>query len=113
MSQGQASIIDGKAVAGLVREGVAAGVDEVIRAHGLTPRLAVVLVGQNPASEVYVRNKTKQAGLVGMETSDHKLAADIGQAELLDLITSLNEDEGVHGILGAASAPPADRRRTW
>jgi methylenetetrahydrofolate dehydrogenase (NADP+)/methenyltetrahydrofolate cyclohydrolase len=106
MSEGRASIIDGKMVAGLVRDGVGAGVSQVIRDYGFTPRLAVVLVGQNPASEVYVRNKTKQAGLVGMETSDHKLAADIGQAELLDLITSLNEDEGVHGILVQLPLPP-------
>ena len=61
MSAGQAAIIDGKAVAGLLREGVAARVAKVIRAHGFTPHLAVVMVGDNPASEVYVRNKTKQA----------------------------------------------------
>ena len=106
MSEARASIIDGKAVAGLVREGVAAGVAEVIRAHGFTPHLAVVLVGQNPASEVYVRNKTKQAGLAGMVSSDHKLAADIPEVELLDLITSLNEDDGIHGILVQLPLPP-------
>jgi len=99
MSEGKASIIDGKAVGAMVRERVGAGVDQVNKAHGLTPHLAVVLVGENPASQVYVRNKTKQAGLAGMKTSDHKLGDDIPEAELLDVVTSLNEDPDVNGIL--------------
>ena len=93
------NIIDGKAVAAMVRERVGAGVDVVNREHGITPHLAVVLVGENPASQVYVRNKTKQAGLAGMKTSDHKYGDDIPEAELLDVVTSLNNDPDVNGIL--------------
>jgi len=68
-------------------------------AHGVQPGLAVVLVGEDPASQVYVRNKAKQTVLAGMQSFEHKLPADISQADLLGLVMGLNEDPAVHGIL--------------
>jgi methylenetetrahydrofolate dehydrogenase (NADP+)/methenyltetrahydrofolate cyclohydrolase len=94
-----ARIIDGKAFAADVRERVAAQVGQVKAAHGLVPGLAVVLVGEDPASEVYVRNKGKQTVEVGMASFEHKLSADTDQETLLALIGKLNADPAVHGIL--------------
>ena len=76
----EAKIIDGKAFAAGLRERVAAAVAEVKAGHGLTPGLAVVLVGDDPASQVYVRNKGVQTVEAGMASFEHKLAADTGQA---------------------------------
>jgi methylenetetrahydrofolate dehydrogenase (NADP+)/methenyltetrahydrofolate cyclohydrolase len=94
-----AKIIDGKVIAAELRARVAEEVTRVKRDHGLTPGLAVVLVGNDPASEVYVRNKAKQTEAAGMASFEHKLAADTPQADLLALIAKLNADAGVHGIL--------------
>lgn len=94
-----ASIIDGKLFAASIREKVAAYVTTLKENQGVTPGLAVVLVGDDPASEVYVRNKGKQTVEAGMQSFQHKLDADIGQDSLLALITHLNEDPAVHGIL--------------
>ncbi len=94
-----ARIIDGKAFAADVRKRVAAQVAQVKAAHGLVPGLAVVLVGEDPASEIYVRNKGKQTIEVGMASFEHKLSADIDQETLLALIGKLNADPAVHGIL--------------
>jgi methylenetetrahydrofolate dehydrogenase (NADP+)/methenyltetrahydrofolate cyclohydrolase len=94
-----ASIIDGKAFAASVREKVAAGVARVKEELGKTPGLAVVLVGEDPASEVYVRNKGKQTVEVGMASFEHKLDADTSETDLLALIDKLNNDPDVHGIL--------------
>ncbi len=93
-----ATIIDGKAIAAKVRGEVAAGVSELI-GQGTTPGLAVVLVGDDPASAVYVRNKTKAAAECGVRVFDHKLPAATTEAELLALVKRLNEDEEVDGIL--------------
>ncbi len=90
-----ARIIDGAAVAKRIRAEIAAE----ISAKELKPGLAVVLVGENPASEVYVRNKGKAAGEVGMQSWTHRLPASMSQAELLALVTKLNADKEVHGIL--------------
>jgi methylenetetrahydrofolate dehydrogenase (NADP+)/methenyltetrahydrofolate cyclohydrolase len=94
-----ARIIDGKAIAADLRSQVASEVVRVRRDHGLTPGLAVVLVGHDPASEVYVRSKHKQTQAAGMASFEHKLPADVAQDELLALIATLNRDPAVHGIL--------------
>src|SRR6202047_3679393 len=94
-----ARIIDGKAIASELRARVAAEVARVKREAGLTPGLAVVLVGNDPASEVYVRNKHAQTQAAGMASFEHRLPADVSQADLLALIAKLNDDPSVHGIL--------------
>lgn len=94
-----AKIIDGKIIAADLRARVASDVERVKRDHGLTPGLAVVLVGTDPASEVYVRNKGKQTEAAGMASFEHKLPADTPQKDLLALIAKLNADASVHGIL--------------
>jgi methylenetetrahydrofolate dehydrogenase (NADP+)/methenyltetrahydrofolate cyclohydrolase len=94
-----ASMIDGKAVADSLRQEVAAAVAKLSREHGLTPGLAVVLVGEDPASRVYVRNKARQTVEAGMLSFEHVLPADTSEADLLALIERLNGDAGVHGIL--------------
>ena len=94
-----ARIIDGKIIAAELRERVAAEVARVQRDHGLTPGLAVVLVGSDPASEVYVRSKHKQTQAAGMASFEHRLPADVAQGDLLALIGKLNADPMVHGIL--------------
>jgi methylenetetrahydrofolate dehydrogenase (NADP+)/methenyltetrahydrofolate cyclohydrolase len=94
-----ARIIDGKAIAADLRSRVASEVVRVRHDHGLTPGLAVVLVGHDPASEVYVRSKHKQTQAAGMASFEHKLPADVAQDELLALIAALNRDPAVHGIL--------------
>jgi methylenetetrahydrofolate dehydrogenase (NADP+)/methenyltetrahydrofolate cyclohydrolase len=94
-----AQVIDGKAFAARVRAQVADHVALLRRDHGLVPGLAVVLVGQDPASEVYVRNKGKQTVEAGMASFEHELPADTSQADLLALVARLNADPSVHGIL--------------
>ncbi|WP_295846287.1 bifunctional methylenetetrahydrofolate dehydrogenase/methenyltetrahydrofolate cyclohydrolase FolD [Tardiphaga sp.] len=94
-----ARIIDGKIIAAELRERVAAEVARVQRDHGLTPGLAVVLVGSDPASEVYVRSKHKQTQAAGMASFEHRLPADVAQSDLLALVGKLNADPMVHGIL--------------
>ena len=91
--------IDGKAFAKGLRERVGAAVSSLQRDHGLTPGLAVVLVGEDPASQVYVRNKGKQTLEAGMKSFEHKLPDTTSETELLDLIDQLNADPDVHGIL--------------
>ena len=91
-------IIDGKAFAEGLRGRIAKGVKE-LSSTGLVPGLAVVLVGENPASQVYVRNKAKQTVECGMQSFEHKLPATTTQAELLALVGRLNADASVHGIL--------------
>lgn len=94
-----AKIIDGKIIAADLRARVAAEVARVKRDHGLVPGLAVVLVGNDPASEVYVRNKGRQTEAAGMVSFEHRLPADTSQKDLLALVAKLNADPAVHGIL--------------
>ena len=94
-----ATVIDGKAFAATVRENVAAHVTRIKGESGVTPGLAVVLVGEDPASQVYVRSKGKQTVEVGMKSVEHKLDVDTSEADLLALINQLNNDESIHGIL--------------
>ena len=92
-------LIDGKQFAEKLRSRVARQVSWLQHEHKITPGLAVILVGEDPASEVYVRNKGKQTVAAGMHSIEHKLDTSTTQAELLSLITSLNGDSAVHGIL--------------
>ena len=94
-----AQIIDGKAFSAKVRGQVAEHVTRLKADHGLTPGLAVVLVGEDPASQVYVRSKGKQTIEAGMASFEHKLDASTSEADLLALIDQLNNDPAVHGIL--------------
>ncbi|UXU75901.1 MULTISPECIES: bifunctional methylenetetrahydrofolate dehydrogenase/methenyltetrahydrofolate cyclohydrolase FolD [unclassified Paracoccus (in: a-proteobacteria)] len=94
-----AAIMDGKAFAAGVRQRVAEQVARLRTDHGITPGLAVVLVGEDPASQVYVRNKGIQTREVGMHSFEHRLPADTSQQALMALIAQLNADAAVHGIL--------------
>jgi len=95
----RATIIDGKAFAATVRDKVAGHVTNLKGNHGITPGLAVVLVGEDPASQVYVRSKGKMTVEVGMHSVEHKLEAATSEADLLALIDQLNADPAIHGIL--------------
>jgi methylenetetrahydrofolate dehydrogenase (NADP+)/methenyltetrahydrofolate cyclohydrolase len=94
-----AALIDGKLIAADLRARVAGEAARLKTAHGLVPGLAVVLVGSDPASEVYVRSKHTQTQAAGMASFAHTLPADVSQAELLAVIARLNADPAVHGIL--------------
>jgi len=94
-----ATVIDGKAFAAKVRGKVAEHVTRLKADHGITPGLAVVLVGEDPASQVYVRSKGKMTVEVGMNSVEHKLEEDISENELLEMIRHLNNDPTIHGIL--------------
>jgi methylenetetrahydrofolate dehydrogenase (NADP+) / methenyltetrahydrofolate cyclohydrolase len=102
----EAEIIDGKAFAAALRGRIAAAVRDLAASHGLTPGLAVVLVGENAASQVYVRNKAKQTRETGMASFEHPLSVETSQDELLALIRQLNEDPAVNGILVQLPLPP-------
>jgi methylenetetrahydrofolate dehydrogenase (NADP+) / methenyltetrahydrofolate cyclohydrolase len=94
-----AKIIDGKEFSKSVRTKVAKEVSRLVEDHGLTPGLAVVLIGEDPASEVYVRNKGLQTLEVGMNSYEHRLPANVSKKVLYELIAQLNNDPKVHGIL--------------
>jgi methylenetetrahydrofolate dehydrogenase (NADP+) / methenyltetrahydrofolate cyclohydrolase len=94
-----ATIIDGKAVAAEVRERVRADVEALVAETGVRPALATVLVGDDPASHVYVRNKRKSSEEAGITSVHHELPADTSQADLAELLGALNEDESISGIL--------------
>ncbi|HUR28593.1 MAG TPA: bifunctional methylenetetrahydrofolate dehydrogenase/methenyltetrahydrofolate cyclohydrolase FolD [Planctomycetota bacterium] len=96
--ENSARIIDGKACAAIVRESVRDGV-KLLRARGAVPGLAVVLVGEDPASQVYVRNKDRAANEAGFEVTTLRLPASTSQAELERVVQELNADDAVHGIL--------------
>jgi methylenetetrahydrofolate dehydrogenase (NADP+)/methenyltetrahydrofolate cyclohydrolase len=94
-----AALIDGKAIAAKLECRVAAGVRELAQERGVNPGLAVVLVGEDPASQVYVARKIMQTRKVGMRSMEHRLPATTNEAELLALVDKLNRDAAVHGIL--------------
>jgi methylenetetrahydrofolate dehydrogenase (NADP+)/methenyltetrahydrofolate cyclohydrolase len=98
-AQGKARLIDGKAHALGLRQRVAKGVADLLTAGGKKPGLATVLVGDDAASQVYVKSKGRVAAELGMASFDHRLPADTSETELLGLIASLNIDPAVHGIL--------------
>ncbi len=95
----RATLIDGKAFAAGLVDRVAAAAARLEAAHGVKPGLAVVIVGEDPASQVYVRNKGETTLRAGMRSDTHRLADTTSQADLLALIATLNADEGIHGIL--------------
>jgi methylenetetrahydrofolate dehydrogenase (NADP+) / methenyltetrahydrofolate cyclohydrolase len=101
-----AALIDGKAVAAALRARVMAAVRGLADDHGIVPGLAVVLVGDDPASEVYTSAKKRMTAETGMRSIDHRLPASTSQAELLALIAGLNGDPEVHGILVQLPLPP-------
>src|SRR3972149_4947025 len=101
-----ARMIDGKAIAAELSQNIADAAKRVITEHGVEPGLAVVLVGDNPASEIYVRSKTAKTAATNMRSSFYKLPATAPQAELLELVERLNQDPTVHGILVQLPLPP-------
>lgn len=101
-----AEILDGKSLARQIRAELTSEVTEFIASHGKTPTLAAVLVGSDPASEVYVRYKQRDCKEVGIESQLHHLPAETSQEELLALIVKLNQDPTVHGILVQLPVPP-------
>ena len=101
-----ARIIDGKTIAAELRGRVADAAHRLARDRALVPGLAVVLVGNNPASEVYVGSKTKATVGSGMRSFDHRLPATVSETDLLTLIGRLNRDPVVHGILVQLPLPP-------
>jgi methylenetetrahydrofolate dehydrogenase (NADP+)/methenyltetrahydrofolate cyclohydrolase len=100
------NVIDGRAVATEVKERVAREVAEWLDGGGDQPGLATILVGDDPASQVYVRNKRKATEEAGMRSVHHGLPADTPQEEVAELIETLNDDDSVHGILLQLPAPP-------
>jgi methylenetetrahydrofolate dehydrogenase (NADP+) / methenyltetrahydrofolate cyclohydrolase len=93
------NVIDGRAVAAATRERVKREVEELVASGGPQPGLATILVGDDPASQVYVRNKHEKSREAGMQSFNHVLPADAAQDDLADLIVQLGEDDSVHGIL--------------
>jgi methylenetetrahydrofolate dehydrogenase (NADP+)/methenyltetrahydrofolate cyclohydrolase len=95
----QAQIIDGKAIAGSVRQEITDRAAKLLTSSGKRPGLAVVLVGEDPASQVYVRNKDRAAEACGFHSVKHTLPADTAEADVLALVDALNKDPDIHGIL--------------
>ncbi|MCA9110696.1 MAG: bifunctional 5,10-methylene-tetrahydrofolate dehydrogenase/5,10-methylene-tetrahydrofolate cyclohydrolase, partial [Planctomycetaceae bacterium] len=94
-----AEIIDGKAIAALLRARIGEETAAFVRETGVTPHLAAVLVGDDPASAIYVRNKQRACEQAGLKSTLHRLDATTSQSELLSLVDRLNADPDVHGIL--------------
>lgn len=94
-----AKLIDGKALASRLREELGQAVESFKQSSGITPHLAAVLVGEDPASAVYVRNKQRACEKAGIQSTLHRLPQQTTQAELLELVEQLNSDNSVHGIL--------------
>jgi methylenetetrahydrofolate dehydrogenase (NADP+)/methenyltetrahydrofolate cyclohydrolase len=102
----QSRLIDGAAAASALRQQIAAAAGELKARHGIVPTLAAVLVGDDPASAVYVRSKGKASREAGLGSIEHRLPASTGEADLLALIYRLNGDDGVDGILVQLPLPP-------
>jgi methylenetetrahydrofolate dehydrogenase (NADP+)/methenyltetrahydrofolate cyclohydrolase len=100
-----ARIIDGKALSARIKQDVAQRT-ETLKAKGITPGLAVVLVGEDPASQVYVRNKAAACQAAGLHSEVIRLPADITQAQLLKVVNDLNQNDAIHGILVQLPLPP-------
>lgn len=92
-------IIDGKAIAKSIREEVRVGVEKLKGKTGIAPKLSVILIGDDPSSQIYVRNKEKAGEEVGIATDTHRIPASIKENQVIDLIRKLNSDKSVHGIL--------------
>ena len=98
--------IDGKAKAAEISEKIARDTATLFEAHGVRPGLAVVIIGEDPASQVYVRNKKRTAEACGFHSEQHSLASDVDQETVLALVDDLNSDDAVHGILVQLPLPP-------
>ena len=96
---GTAIRLDGKAKAAELTAAITADAQRLLRDHGIRPGLAVVIIGDDPASQVYVRNKKRTAEQCGFHSEQHTLPADVSEAEVLALLDKLNRDESIHGIL--------------
>ena len=105
-----AQLIDGKKIAELVRQEIAECVADLKKTHQLQPGLAVVLVGEDAASQVYVRNKGVATREVGMASFEHRLPADTSEADVLDMVTQLNKDPAVNGVLVQFPVPDQIRQ---
>ena len=92
-------LLDGKEVASVIRSEIAEAASVFVAAHQIVPKLAAILVGEDPASQVYVRNKQRACEAAGIESALHRFPADLNQAELLGVVQDLNDDASVHGIL--------------
>ena len=103
----EAIIIDGQAVAARLRQGVAAAVEDLRARHGITPGLAAIIVGDDPASQIYVRSKSRACHAVGLASFERRLPADAPEAAIVALIDELNRDERVDGILVQLPLPDA------
>ena len=101
-----ATIIDGKSIAADLRASVKAQTQDLRETHGIVPGLAVVLIGDDPASQSYVGSKSRAVTEVGMRPFDHHLPADVSEAALLSLVQKLNADPAVHGVLVQMPLPP-------
>ncbi|WP_423603541.1 bifunctional 5,10-methylenetetrahydrofolate dehydrogenase/5,10-methenyltetrahydrofolate cyclohydrolase [Sphingomonas sp. MS122] len=101
-----AALIDGTALAERMTQETAARVAQLSSQHGIVPGLAVILVGEDPASRIYVDRKVRQAGKAGVRSFEHRLPADTDQEMLLGLIAACNADDAVHGILVQLPLPP-------
>src|SRR5260370_19639632 len=107
----EASIIDGKSIAYGLRERVAAAATTLREEHGITAGLAAVLVGDDPASQIYVRSKARACAAVGLASLEFRLPADAGFAAILDVVAKLNIDQRVDGILVQLPLPSGIDRR--
>lgn len=107
-----AAVIDGKEIAANLRARIGTGVADLQATHNLTPGLAVVLVGEDPASQVYVRNKGIATKAAGMTSFEYHLDKDVSEADLLAKVNELNEDDAVHGILVQFPVPPQISQQT-
>ena len=107
------NIIDGRAFAQGVRDRVAREVAELIESGGPQPGLATILVGDDPASEIYVRNKHEKSREAGMQSFNHRLPADTPQDELAELIESLNEDTRCTGSFSSFPCPTSSTPTRW
>jgi methylenetetrahydrofolate dehydrogenase (NADP+)/methenyltetrahydrofolate cyclohydrolase len=94
-----ARLIDGTAFAATLREKVRAGAAALAAEHGVVPGLAVVLVGEDPASQIYVRSKAEESRKAGLHSIVHRLAAETPEGEVIDLVRQLNADAAIHGVL--------------
>jgi methylenetetrahydrofolate dehydrogenase (NADP+) / methenyltetrahydrofolate cyclohydrolase len=101
-----AQVIDGRAVAERVRAEVASSVERFVAEHGRPPGLATVLIGDDPASAVYVGNKRRTSAELGIESFHHELPADVAREDVLSLLDELNDDPAVSGILVQLPVPP-------
>jgi methylenetetrahydrofolate dehydrogenase (NADP+)/methenyltetrahydrofolate cyclohydrolase len=101
-----AKLLDGRAIAGQIKQEISGEVAEFVQSSGITPKLAAVLVGDDPASQVYVKSKSRECERVGIKSEVHRLAPDASENELLNLVKRLDEDQSVHGILVQLPLPP-------